>query len=224
MPYVFCVKCENWYHDACIAGNLKALDEDQDFVCPFCTNAFPCGNSACPNKAYQVIGEYQSPFCSQACLDAHNKVHVHDALEMHFDKLPHLFKKESSDSPYLQALAASFQQWQSKYNDIKVIYEYYRNEIDAWPFKATKECGFDLAIFDALNQMMPLKDMLGCQETTCVRHHGWKGKLHAMLLLKEAEMMAQMDHCADMMQRIKSEWSQFQKHYGHISSVFTYNK
>ena len=199
MQYTLCHNCSNWYHDSCVNLNESDIQQDGDYQCPFCKNAYPCANTKCNKKAVQIFGEFKSKYCSFECTIAFMSDIVVDPL---------LYEIDVIKSKYYSPVNASNS---TIYNKIKSIdiqidfmtlqLDYYKNQIENWPWDMSQSssttCEFSIKYLDQFAEKLPLviqSPESCCSNKDCRRHAAWMYSLYSQYRIHFQRYLIYLEH------------------------------
>eukprot|EP00835_Amoeboradix_gromovi_P002606 NODE_151_length_17042_cov_0.275925.p4 type:complete len:278 gc:universal NODE_151_length_17042_cov_0.275925:12255-11422(-) len=198
--YYYCVTCSNWYHDACVDICKLRLNNEEDFTCSFCKNAFPCANTNCNKSAFQSFGEFQSKYCSFECTKQYIKEFIIKPLDLELESMPKRYKLSSVDSQMVSELSKEANQAESSYSKLKQLFEYYNTQLQNWPFAGGESdllCGFSIEYIEAITTKKAIEVQTSgniCTVQGCVRHDSWRKNLLNQYVMAQAVIKIQMEH------------------------------
>ena len=228
--YYYCVSCENWYHDSCVDINKLHVNKDDDYICPFCANAFPCANTNCNNSAVQVFGELQSKYCSFNCSVAFANSIVIDPMLDEIKDIPKRYKKESKHSATINNLKNDIQSAEESTLRLVEYYDYYENQLKNWPWVNEDEitdqpvCEFSMEYLSQLSKRMPLTLQpvkSTCHIMNCARHDSWKKNLHEQYKMSAERYLMQMDHFMNLKETYLDEIKSYNKSLHHSMRFYS---
>ena len=223
--YYYCESCSNWYHDACVEVGKLLINEDDDYICPFCANAFPCANTNCDERAVQVFGDLKSKYCSFNCSTSFIKEVVVDPLLKEIKDMPHRYTLKSSDNSRIQSLQNEISDAEQRYNELRLVYCFYHGQINNWPFNMEDEqvCEFSMQYIFSFANKLELKKQPAektCSSIHCARHEFWKPNLHSQYIMASKRYLLQMEYfvgikknCLLQAESLKKELSDALRYY-----------